>query len=78
MLHTTMLHTTYILPLGSEPPHRGPGVQRAPPSRVPLVFDIPLPYPPLMPSPSCTAKSSLPEWSSIRFYSIVSIGDGFG
>ena len=45
------------LPLGSEPPHRGPGVQRAPPSRVPLVFDISLPYPPLMPSPPCTARS---------------------
>ena len=28
--------------------------------------------------PPCMAKSSLPEWSSIHFYSIVSIGDGFG
>ena len=45
---------------------------------LPCPFDIPLPYPPLMPSPLCTAKSSPPEWSSIRFYSIVSIGDWFG
>ena len=39
---------------------------RTPPSRVP--FDIPLPYPSLMPSPPCTAKSSPLKWSSICFY----------
>ena len=61
-------------PLGSGPPHRGPGVN----VHLPPVSLWSLPYPPLMPSPPCTAKSSLLGWSSIRVYSIVSIGDGFG
>ena len=80
--HTTHVYVTIevfvIEPLGSGPPHRGPGVYIHFPPVSLWFFDIPLPYPPLMSSPPCTAKSSLPEWSSIRFYSIVSIGDGFG
>ena len=38
---------------------------------LPCPFNIPLPYPPLMPSPPCTAKSLPPEWSSIALLVLV-------